>query len=73
MEVFAIVDEKVRDEFEKKFQIPYGYSTCYITFNQEEAIKSFRALSVLKGYPKRLVVEKLSEGYKEIVYKQHDV
>jgi len=56
---YIIIDEQVRNNFEKKWQIPYGYSGCFMTFDLEEAIyRSFNGESV----------EKVDEEGREIVY-----
>jgi len=56
---YIIIDEEVRNGFEKEWQLPYGYSNCFITFDFEEAIyRLFDGESV----------EKVDEYGREIVY-----
>jgi len=56
---YIIIDEDVRNGFEKEWQLPYGYSNCFITFDFEEAI-----YFLSEGQS----IEKVDEEGKEIVY-----
>jgi hypothetical protein len=63
---YGVVFEEERSEFEKKYQLPFGYKL--VTFNLEKAALKCRELG--EGH----VVEKISSSYgrinaREIVYR----
>jgi len=66
---YIIVDKEKRDDFEMKWQIPYGYSTCRIFEDEDEALNQYKKSTVLE--PNRFILEKYDMGYKEeIIYEE---
>jgi hypothetical protein len=66
---FAVVNEREKVEFEKKWQMPYGYNNCpKICFNQDEAIQWIRE-NLGPTEKKEYVVEKHKAGKIEVVWK----
>ena len=64
--IYAMVNIDERDEFEKHFQIPYGYSQCYMTYDFDLAIRVFDNLS--DGEKEVYVIESVDSEGREIVY-----
>ena len=74
--IFAVVDDEARTKFEKEWQVPYGYSMCRIFQNQKEAMincSKFNKTRRKKELPQSFCVEKLSDGFSEIIFKGEDV
>lgn len=66
---FAVVNLKEKVEFEKKWEMPYGYNNCpFIGFNQKEAINW---INQNLGQQERqdYVVERHKAGMIEVVWK----
>ena len=64
---YAIIDEYERAKFEKEWQMPYGYSHCFITTEPQEAIQWLE--NHLGG--ETIIIEKISEGgYIEFFYRR---
>jgi hypothetical protein len=63
VERYAIVDPKVRDFFEKKYQIPYGYGMFKIFTDREEAITSFKKIP--KELRDKMKVERITDDARE--------
>jgi hypothetical protein len=61
---FVVLDPDYRDMFEKKWQMPFGYGSCYIAETLEEAIDHIKEIN-----GKNLVVEKFNSNGREIVYR----
>jgi len=63
---YALVNEKTRIEFEKKYQIPYGYGNAVISNDLQWIIK------VLNDIPVKIkhehIIEKIDCGVSEIIY-----
>ncbi len=62
---FAVLDPDYRDMFEKKWHMPFGYGSCFITDKLEEAIDH---LNEING--ENFVVEKVNSDGREIVYRK---
>jgi hypothetical protein len=66
---YVIVDEVARAEFEKYFQLPYGYSQCIIFDTFKDAYE------IVDGYhptlKKRMIIERWESGEREIVYPEY--
>ena len=66
---YAIIDEYERAKFEKEWQMPYGYSHCFITTDPKEAIQRIERDSDYDG--ETVIIEKISEGgYIEFFYRR---
>lgn len=65
---YAVIDEEERNWFEKEFQLPFGYSNCFVSLDLEEAIERMRIYKKNSSNV-RWVVEKIDEDGKEIVYR----
>jgi hypothetical protein len=63
---YAIIDEEERDEFEKEFQLPYGYGDSFIAYSFEEAIMEMHFLMEQDLF---FSVERIDEYGREIVYR----
>lgn len=66
---YAVINEEHRNWFEKEFQLPYGYSNCFLTFSFEEAMERCQIMPS-NGIDEFWSVEKIDEYGKEIVYTQ---
>lgn len=66
---FAVVNLKEKVEFEKKWEMPYGYNNCpYIGFNQKDAIQWInKNLGSIERQD--YVVERHKAGMIEVVWK----
>lgn len=65
--VYAIINDKERNDFEKKFQIPYGYSACELFDDFDVAIKYFD--SNKKNFNKHTIIEQVDSSGRCLVYK----
>lgn len=66
---YAIIDEYERQKFEKEWQMPYGYSHCFITTEPQEAIQWFE--ENYDSSEETIIIEKISEGgYIEFFYRR---
>ena len=70
---YAIIDEYERAKFEKEWQMPYGYSHCFITTEPQEAIQwlenHYRPFK--RQDCETVIIEKISEGgYIEFFYRR---
>lgn len=63
---FAVLDPNYRDLFEKKWQMPFGYGSCFISDNMVEAINHIKEINGVN-----LVVEKFNSDGREIVYNMY--
>jgi hypothetical protein len=63
---FCILDVTKRDEFEKEYQLPYGYASSLITFSFDEA------LDIVKNFDSNgvLIIEKVNSEGREEVYRK---
>jgi len=59
---YVVIDKNKRDEFEKDWQLPYGYGGCRIFLNLGDAIDECIKRGI--GY----VVEKHEDGRKEELF-----
>jgi len=65
--VYAIINEKERDNFEKKWFIPYGYFNCELFTNLDEAIEVYEMVYT-KMDRENHVIEKVVYGEREVIY-----
>ena len=64
---YVILNVKERDEFEKEFQLPYGYKGCFISYDLNDAIDQLTRY----GYEySGCSIERIDEYGREIVYKK---
>lgn len=66
---YVVINDDHRNWFEKEFQLPYGYSNCFISFDFNEVMERCR-MKPTNGFNSSWVVEKIDEFGKEIVYRQ---
>jgi hypothetical protein len=64
---YVVINERERDAFEKKHQIPYGYSDCDIHTDFEDAMDEFETYgnNLLKEY----IIERIDQNGREVVYR----
>uniref|UniRef100_A0A6M3JUV7 Uncharacterized protein n=1 Tax=viral metagenome TaxID=1070528 RepID=A0A6M3JUV7_9ZZZZ len=64
---YIVVNDIERTEFEKKYQMPYGYNGCpYICGSYDEAIKWFNFnLGLIER--KKYVIEEYNSGNRRII------
>jgi len=69
---YAIVDEFEREEFEKRWQIPYGYGECYITADPDDAIRVYEEIVETVGEEEAnsFIIEEIYEGGKTLFYRK---
>jgi hypothetical protein len=68
MITYFVVNEKERNEFEMKFQVPYGYNVCPHFQTEECAIGYVDTLTMMhKG--NQLIVEKWENGNCKVIYR----
>jgi len=65
---FAVVDKMVRDQFENEWQMPYGYGSCFVSTDVEEAIRYYE--ENIPEYETTFVVEKFDEEGRETIYRR---
>jgi len=66
---YVIIDEYERAKFEKEWQMPYGYSHCFITTEPQDAIR--RLENHYEENETTVIIEKISEGgYIELFYRR---
>jgi len=66
---YAVVNHKEKEEFEKKWQMPYGYNNSpKICFNQDEAIRWINQ-NLGPNERKSYVVERHKSGKIDVVWK----
>ena len=66
---YAVVNHQEKVEFEKKWELPYGYNNCpKICFSQQEAIQWLKQ-NLGPNEMKDYVVERHNAGKCEIVWK----
>jgi len=65
---FVVIDELARAKFEKKWHIAFGYGSCFVSDDIEEAIKYLDER--IYDYETTFIVEKIDDNGKEMVYKR---
>ena len=65
IERYAIIDPEVRDNFEKEFQIPYGYGSFQIFTDREEAVSAFKKIPT--ELRQTLKVERITDDAREFL------
>jgi len=63
---YAIVNERERIEFEKKYHLPYGYAKAVISNDLQWSIKVLNNIAV--KYKPDYVIERIDCGVSEIIY-----
>jgi len=67
MITYIVVDKVEREEFEKAFQVPYGYGCCEIYTDFNEALGFFDDLPS-EHLCRFFIIEKWENGQKEVVF-----
>lgn len=62
---YVVINEIDRNEFEKKWEIPFGYGECDIHITFEDAIDELEAYYGSSEW----IVEKISENGRETIYR----
>ena len=62
---YVVINEMDRDDFEKKWEIPYGYSECEIHIDLESAIDELEAYYSSSEW----VVEEITDVGRIVVYR----
>lgn len=60
---YAILNEEERNTFEKENEMPYGYGSCEIFYDFEQAVNHFH-----NNYGEGWVIEEVTTGGREVVY-----
>lgn len=68
MTIYTIVNEKERNDFEDKYQIPYGYYNCPLFFDFTEAIDLYDKMPL--HIRKKYIIERCSCGTRQKVYER---
>ena len=66
---YAVIDEYERDKFEKEWQMPYGYSRCFVSFSPQAAIDVLEKIDHFGSDCTTLIVEKISDEGRELYYR----
>jgi hypothetical protein len=68
---YAVINEFERDEYEKNWQVPFGYNGHFITFNPKEAVRHLDFLATEWGENQlsQTIVEKISDEGRELYYR----
>jgi hypothetical protein len=66
--VFAIIDEKERNDFEKEWGIAYGYVECDLFHDFDDAVIDFE--ESIDESENSWVIERVDEEGREIVYRR---
>lgn len=69
---YVVINEFERDEFEKEWQLSYGYGRGITlpTFNPERACEQLRILvNSYSANSEQLIVEKISDEGRELYYR----
>ena len=64
---YIIIDQAKRDRFERRWQLPYGYSGCRIFSNLDEAIKYYKEISKMPIGKADYIIESYENGVKEVI------
>jgi len=68
---YVIINEEIRDGFEKEWHIPAGYIHCFVTLDRKKAIEE---VSGYNSYIRSsLVVERVDENGREIIFRGKDI
>ena len=66
---YAIVNEYERDQFEKEWQMPYGYGKCFVSTNPQKAVEQLNKYAQMHGDTTTFIVEKISDEGRELYYR----
>ncbi len=67
---YAVIDQNERDNFEKEWQMPFGYNQCFVSFDPKEAVREIHYLVDQRAYdPDDMIVEKIDEDGRELYYR----
>ena len=68
---YVVININERDEFEKTYQLPYGYGNSPIkpTTNPQEAIDCLKKLDGYKNDLNDWIVERISDFGRELYYR----
>jgi hypothetical protein len=64
---YIIVDKAERDEFEMKWQLPYGYNGCRIFNDEVKAIEFYKDNIQKYHIYDRYILEKYDNGTKQTI------
>lgn len=62
---YAIINVEDRDNFEKEWQLPYGYNNCYVNTDLGDTIDEFRYY--YDGRHEGYIIEKIDEYGREVI------
>jgi hypothetical protein len=62
---YVVLNERVRDDFEIKYQMPYGYGESEIFFDLEEAIDELEQYFNTSEF----IIEEVTDGGRSTVYR----
>jgi hypothetical protein len=66
---YAIVHERSRTEFEKKWHVPFGYADCELFNNFEQAYKFLTdQIDINSKIIREYIIEQITNGKSDIVY-----
>lgn len=70
---YVVIDEYERDNFEKEYQMPFGYGNCVVFMDPQAAINTLEHICNIReaegvGYT-TLIVEKISDEGRELYYR----
>jgi len=63
---YAVVNERERDEFEKEWQMPYGYANCAVFDDYEEAERFYEKVKMVEKH-KPYILEEYDNGWSNII------
>ena len=67
---YAVINEYERDQFEKEWQLPYGYAKCFVSLNPQEAIDVLEKFLNSHDINSTVwIVEKISDEGREFYYR----
>jgi len=70
---YIIVDKVKRDNFEIKWQMPYGYNGCRIFDDEVKAIEFYKDNMGKNNLSDGHVLERYDNGIKNIICKKEDI
>lgn len=65
---FAVLNEIERDDFEKEWQMPYGYAATFVTMDMEDAMNYLE--TEIPSTEIGWVIEEVNNGERSVVYRR---
>ena len=62
---YVVINEIDRDDFERKWQIPYGYGECEVHLDLEDAINELETYYSSSDW----IVEEVTDDGRQVVYR----